>query len=57
MTLIALIDDHELLRSGLATIINSFEGYKVIMEASNGKQFIDTIFGFDKEKGFGSFRF
>ena len=43
MTLIALIDDHELLRSGLATIINSFEGYKVIMEASNGKQFIDNL--------------
>ncbi len=43
MTLVALIDDHELLRSGLAAIINSFEGYKVIMEANNGLDFIEKV--------------
>ncbi len=43
MTFVALIDDHELLRTGLAAIINSFEGYKVILEANNGKQFIDKV--------------
>ncbi len=43
MTLVALVDDHELLRSGLAAIINSFDGYKVIMQSGNGKEFIDQL--------------
>ena len=43
MTFVALVDDHELLRTGLAAIINSFEGFKVAMEASNGKQFIEKV--------------
>ena len=43
MTSVALVDDHELLRSGLAAIINSFEGFKVVMEAGNGKVFIDQL--------------
>lgn len=43
MTSVALVDDHELLRTGLAAIINSFEGYKVIMEANNGKEFLDKV--------------
>lgn len=37
MTSVALVDDHELLRTGLMAIINSFEGFKVVMEANNGK--------------------
>lgn len=43
MTFVALVDDHELLRTGLAAMINSFEGYKVIMEANNGQQFVEKI--------------
>lgn len=43
MTNIALVDDHELLRSGLAAMINSFEGYKVVLEANNGLQFIEKM--------------
>ncbi|MDB5209696.1 MAG: response regulator transcription factor [Sediminibacterium sp.] len=43
MTFVALVDDHELLRTGLAAIINSFEGFKVVMEANNGKQFIEKV--------------
>lgn len=43
MTFVALVDDHELLRTGLAAIINSFEGYKVVIEANNGKEFIEKI--------------
>jgi two-component system invasion response regulator UvrY len=43
MTSVALVDDHELLRTGLAAMINSFEGYKVVMEANNGQQFIEKI--------------
>lgn len=43
MTFVALVDDHELLRTGLAAIINSFEGFKVVIEASNGQQFIEKV--------------
>ena len=45
MTNVALVDDHELLRTGLAAIINSFEGFKVVFEANNGKQFIEKVKG------------
>jgi two-component system invasion response regulator UvrY len=43
MTFVALVDDHELLRTGLAAMINSFEGYKVALEANNGQQFIEKV--------------
>jgi DNA-binding NarL/FixJ family response regulator len=43
MTTVALVDDHELLRTGLAAIVNTFVGYKVIFEASNGKEFIASL--------------
>lgn len=34
---VAIADDHSLLRNALAKLINTFEGYTVIMEADNGK--------------------
>ncbi|HUQ66977.1 MAG TPA: response regulator transcription factor [Flavitalea sp.] len=37
---IALTDDHILLRSALATIINKSENFSVILEAGNGKELI-----------------
>lgn len=40
---IALIDDHVLLRNGLATLVNNFEGYKVMFEADNGEDFIRQL--------------
>lgn len=43
MTFVALVDDHELLRSGLASMINSFDGFKVLLEAGNGKEFIEAL--------------
>lgn len=43
MTTIALVDDHILLRQGLASLINTFDNYQVIFEADNGKQFIDKL--------------
>lgn len=43
VTQIAVVDDHSLLRNGLATIINSFEGYRVVFEADNGKDFIAQL--------------
>ena len=43
MTTVALIDDHVLLRNGLANLIESFGDYKVLFQADNGQQFIDTL--------------
>ena len=40
ITNIALVDDHILLRNGLASLINSFDDYHVSFEADNGKEFI-----------------
>jgi DNA-binding NarL/FixJ family response regulator len=40
---IAMIDDHILLRNGLAKIINEFDGFEVTLQANNGKEFIDLI--------------
>jgi two-component system, NarL family, invasion response regulator UvrY len=35
--LVAIADDHSLLRNALANLINTFEGYSIILEADNGK--------------------
>ncbi|MEO8412842.1 MAG: response regulator transcription factor [Ginsengibacter sp.] len=43
MTTVALVDDHVLLRNSLATIINNFEGFKVLLEADNGQHFIEQV--------------
>lgn len=43
MTSVALVDDHTLLRNGLASVINSFTGYKVLFEADNGKHFTELL--------------
>jgi DNA-binding NarL/FixJ family response regulator len=43
ITYIALVEDHVLLRSGLASLINSFGNYKVLLEADNGADFIKQL--------------
>ncbi|WP_153800040.1 response regulator transcription factor [Foetidibacter luteolus] len=43
MTKVALVDDHTLLRSGLASVISSFGDYQVVFEADNGKHFIEQL--------------
>lgn len=43
ITSIALVDDHALLRSGLASLIESFDGYSVLFQADNGKDFIQQL--------------
>ncbi|MGN7204417.1 response regulator [Pedobacter sp. SAFR-022] len=43
MYTIALVDDHILVREGLASLINSFPNYKVLFESDNGKQLIDNL--------------
>ena len=41
--LIALVDDHTMFRKGLASLINLFPHYKVLMDVANGKEFIDQL--------------
>ncbi len=43
ITTVALVDDHALLRSGLASIVNGFEGFTVLFEAGHGKEFIELV--------------
>lgn len=40
---VALVDDHVLLRNGLAGLVNSFDGYEVLFEANNGSDFQKKI--------------
>ncbi len=40
---IALVDDHRLFRSGIASFINNFTGYHVLFEAANGEELIRKI--------------
>jgi len=40
---VALVDDHVLLRNGLANIIRSFQSHEVLFEADNGRQCLDKL--------------
>lgn len=40
---IVLVDDHVLLRNGLASYINTFGDFKVLFEANNGKNFMEKL--------------
>jgi DNA-binding NarL/FixJ family response regulator len=40
---IAVVDDHTLFRKGLISLINVFPTFDVILEASNGKDFIQRL--------------
>jgi DNA-binding NarL/FixJ family response regulator len=40
---IALVDDHRLFRSGIASLINNFCGYEIIFEAANGAELMQKI--------------
>ena len=43
MKKIVLVDDHILLRNGLAGIIAGFDNFNVLFEANNGKHFIEQL--------------
>lgn len=43
MIKVALVDDHVLLRNGLAAVIAGFGDFQVLFEADNGKHFIQQI--------------
>jgi two-component system invasion response regulator UvrY len=40
---IVLVDDHVLLRNGLASLIESFGDYHVLFEADNGRDFVESL--------------
>jgi two-component system invasion response regulator UvrY len=40
---VALVDDHVLLRNGLASIIRNFQSHEVLFEADNGRQCLDKL--------------
>ena len=42
-TTVAIADDHSLLRSALAKLINTFENYSIVIEADNGKDLRNKI--------------
>jgi len=46
-TKVAVVDDHVLLRTGLANFIRGFDQYDIIFEADNGKDFINRLAGHD----------
>ncbi|MFT5821506.1 MAG: two-component system invasion response regulator UvrY [Crocinitomix sp.] len=48
-TRIALVDDHKLMRHGIAELIEDFEGFTVVLEANNGVDFIETLKAFKEE--------
>lgn len=40
---VVLVDDHILFRKGMVELINKFEEFEVIWEASNGKEFAENL--------------
>src|SRR3954468_4641968 len=40
---VLIVDDHALLRTGVANIINQEPGFEVVAEASNGREAIDAF--------------
>jgi DNA-binding NarL/FixJ family response regulator len=40
---VVLVDDHSLLRNGLASLIKSFGDYNILFEADNGQDFINKL--------------
>jgi len=40
---IAIVDDHRILRNGLRMLLNEMDNIEIVIEASNGKEFIDQL--------------
>jgi DNA-binding NarL/FixJ family response regulator len=40
---ISIVDDHAMVRKGLASLINLFPNYKVLFDAGDGKEFINLL--------------
>ncbi|HMQ77530.1 MAG TPA: response regulator transcription factor [Flavobacteriales bacterium] len=42
---VVLVDDHHMVREGLAATIDAFDDYAVVLQAANGRELIDAIDG------------
>jgi two-component system, NarL family, invasion response regulator UvrY len=40
---VALVDDHSMLRNGLAILVNDLDGYEVVLQSDDGLEFTNTI--------------
>lgn len=40
---VVLVDDHELVRSGVAGLIDRVGGYRVVLEAANGQELLEAL--------------
>ncbi len=40
---LALVDDHQLFRKGMASLLDKMEGVQLVFEASNGREFLDRL--------------
>lgn len=40
---VALVDDHHLMRTGLAATVNGLGGYRVALEAGNGRELVEAL--------------
>ena len=40
---VAIIDDHAILRQGLKLLLSEMQNMKVVIEAANGKEFIEQL--------------
>lgn len=40
---VAIVDDHQLFRKSLAHLLNSFEDIEVVLQANNGKEFLECL--------------
>jgi two-component system response regulator DegU len=43
MLRVGIVDDHQLFRKSLAMLVNSYEDTKVVIEASNGRAFLEML--------------
>lgn len=42
-TKVAIVDDHKILRDGLRLMIDNMDNVEIVIEASNGKEFVDQL--------------
>ncbi len=42
-TKVAIVDDHKILRDGLRLMLENMDNVEIVIEASNGKEFIDQL--------------
>ncbi len=47
---VALVDDHKLMRRGIAELIQHFEGFTIVFEANNGVDLKKTLHSLEKEQ-------